>query len=86
MWLKLSPIMMGWIKVVIPSTASTLKMFEPIKLPIEILFWPFKAAIREVTISGREVPNATIVIPITNSDTPTDFAINIALSTNNSEP
>ena len=76
----------SWIKEVIPKTAKTLKTLEPIKFPSEILFWPFARATIDVTSSGSEVPRATTVIPITNFGTSKNEAIEIALSTNNSEP
>ena len=49
---------------------KTLKIFDPIKFPIEMLFWPLNNATIDVTNSGRDVPKATTVTPITNSDTP----------------
>ena len=77
---------MGFTILVIPKTAKTLKILLPIRLPIDILDCPLRIAMIEVTSSGKEVPNDTIVIPIINSDTPKDFAIMTALSTKSSEP
>ena len=55
---------------VIPSTAKTLNIFEPIKFPIEIFFSFFNKAISEVASSGMLVPTDTTVIPIILSLTP----------------
>ena len=51
-----------------------------------MLFWPLMRATIDVTSSGNEVPKATIVIPITNFGISKNKAIEIALSTNNSDP
>ena len=51
-----------------------------------MLFWPFIRATIDVTSSGSEVPRATTVIPITNFGTSKNEAIEMALSTNNSDP
>ena len=55
---------------VIPSTAKTLNIFEPIKFPIEIFFSFFNKATSEVASSGMLVPTDTTVIPIILSLTP----------------
>ena len=53
-----------------PITDSKLNKFEPMILPIDIALSYRNAAIIEVASSGKEVPSATIVIPITISLTP----------------
>ena len=47
-----------------------LKMLEPTTLPMARSFSPFLDATMEVTSSGRDVPNATTVRPISVSDRP----------------
>lgn len=69
-----------------PNTAKTLKILLPIKLPKEILSSPLTIATNEVINSGNEVPNATTVTPITNSETPKSEANLTAFATNNLEP
>lgn len=46
------------------------RMFAPIIFPIESAFCFFTIAAIDVTISGRDVPIATNVRPITASETP----------------
>jgi len=48
--------------------------------------WPLRAATTEVASSGREVPTATMVSPITFCDTPKASANSTALSTTNLPP
>ena len=57
------------ISEVVPSINRILKILLPIMLPIAMSQLPFLAAITEVTSSGREVPNATIVSPISTQGT-----------------
>ena len=47
-----------------PKTEAILKIFEPIKLPKEIAFSFFKAAIIEAASSGTLVPMAITVTDI----------------------
>ena len=61
---------MGVIREVIPSTASKLKILEPIRFPTEIAFSFFITAITEAANSGILVPTDTTVTPITLSLTP----------------
>lgn len=75
-------ICIGWIRAETPSTQKILKIFDPTILPTAISFCPFRAATREVTSSGSEVPMATTVSPITLSDIHKNFAIPTAPSTN----
>ena len=53
-----------------PRTPNRLNRSLPIKLPIAIPCFSLSAAVREVASSGAEVPAATIVTAITQSDTP----------------
>ena len=61
-------------------------MFDPIIFPIEISNSDLKMATRVVTNSGKLVPTATNVKPITLSETPKYSAKYIELFTNSSEP
>ena len=56
-------------------------MFEPTMFPIAISDSPLRAAIILVTNSGRLVPNATMVNPITRSEMPTACAMSMAART-----
>ncbi len=51
-----------------------LKMFEPTTFPTAISRWPRQAARTDVATSGSDVPAATIVRPMTSSETPNDRA------------
>jgi hypothetical protein len=62
----------------IPITDKRLNKLEPIILPIDMACSLRKDAITEVASSGRDVPNATIDIPITISLIPKYLAISIA--------
>ena len=53
-----------------PKTPNKLNKSLPIKLPIAIPCLPLMAADTEVANSGADVPAATIVTAITQSDTP----------------
>ena len=64
-----------------PNTKKTLNRLDPITFPIAISGFFFKAATTEVANSGREVPIATRVNPITDSPTPNDRAISLDPST-----
>ena len=55
-------------------------------MPTAISLSPFLAAITDVTSSGREVPNATMVSPISASLSPNILAISLAPSTDISPP
>jgi hypothetical protein len=50
----------------IPNTRRILVILEPIIFPIAIPDLPYNAAFKLTPSSGREVPNATMVSPITN--------------------
>ena len=67
----------------LPRIRSWLSKLLPITLPIARSVLPLKAAIIEVTSSGRDVPVATIVRPIMISFTPNkeakDSAKNVRL-------
>ena len=71
---------------VIPRTAKTLKILEPIKLPIDKSFSFFNAAIIEAANSGTDVPKDIIETEIILSLTPKERAIPAAPSTSQLEP
>lgn len=71
---------------VIPKTANTLKMLDPIRFPIDKSFSFLKAAIMEAANSGTEVPKATIETEITRSLKPITRAKPLAASTKKREP
>lgn len=75
-------ILMGANTDEIPRIQKILKIFEPTILPTAISFCPFRAATIDVISSGIDVPMATIVRPITRSETPNNCAILTAPSTN----
>ncbi len=79
--IKLASKVMGIIKALVPSTNNMLKILLPTILPIAISALPFFAAVTDVTSSGREVPNATMVRPINFSLRPITSARAVALST-----
>jgi len=57
-----------------PRIQSILKIFEPAIFPRDIANSPFLAAIIYTTVSGNEVPAATMVAPISQSATPAERA------------
>ena len=69
-----------------PATISRLKMFEPTTLPTAISFAPRRAAVTLTASSGMDVPNATMVRPISSGDTPSLRASADAPATNLSAP
>ncbi len=69
-----------------PRMIPILNIFEPIIFPTEILLTPRIAADMVTQNSGAEVPNATIVRPIINSETPNRLAILEAESTSHVAP
>ena len=71
---------------VIPRTAKTLKILEPIKLPIDKSFSFFNAAIIEAENSGIDVPKDTIETEIILSLIPNERAIPVAPYTNHLDP
>ena len=68
----------GIIEDVIPITTSKLKIFEPIKLPIDKSFCLLREATIEAASSGILVPIATIVILIILSEISNLFATDTA--------
>ena len=68
----------GQIRAVVPMTNRILKILLPTMLPTAIAELPFLAAVTEVTSSGRDVPNATIVRPIKRSLNPNILAKAVA--------
>ena len=75
-------IFIGEMTPVKPNIAKILNTFEPNTLPIAMPLLPFFAATTLVASSGRDVPPATIVSPITASLTPSCCATKVAESTN----
>src|SRR5690606_22197769 len=69
-----------------PSTQRILKILLPTTLPTAMSRWPRIVAITDVITSGKEVPAATIVKPITASLTPQAVANSTALCTNQRAP
>jgi len=61
-------ILIGFKKAEIPNTRLKLAILEPTILPTINDWWFSKAAIILTTNSGKLVPNATTVIPITILD------------------
>ena len=78
--------LIGETVAVTPRIQRMLKIFDPTTLPIAMSDCFRKAATTLVASSGRLVPAATTVRPITASDTPQDFAKAVAPSTNSCEP
>lgn len=76
----------GVMDAVQPSTKKILKILDPITLPRHISECPLVAATIDVANSGRDVPAASIVSPISPSDHPMARAIADALSTNHCPP
>ena len=58
----------GFINDILPIIAKRLKILEPKIFPITTSEWPRTAAIKDVISSGKDVPNATKVIPIIDSE------------------
>lgn len=69
-----------------PITRHMLKILLPTTFPTEMSLCPFAAATADVASSGRDVPRATIEIPINISDNPIVFAIIIAFWTTRFAP
>jgi len=69
-----------------PNTRRILNILLPTILPIAISDCFFRDAITDVTSSGADVPKATIVRPIIDSETPKDNAILLADPTSSSAP
>ena len=67
-------------------TRTMLKIFDPIIFPRAISWLFFNALINDAASSGRLVPRAIIVNPITSSDIPSNSAIVWELLTVNSAP
>ena len=69
-----------------PRISNKLYIFDPIMLPIIMLYLPFLAAVIDVAISGKDVPRAIIVKPINESEILRIVEIDIAESTVMSAP
>ena len=72
---------MGLINIVIPKTARMFMIFDPIIFPITKPVSQCLAAAMDVESSGRDVPNATMDIPIIKEETPRAIAIPFAPKT-----
>ena len=64
----------GWTIDAIPNTDRMLNILEPIILPMDMELSFRYAAIADVANSGREVPNATTLIPMVISEIPNNRA------------
>ena len=69
-----------------PTMRPIFAILLPTMLPIMIAGSFFMLAMTEDAISGIDVPTATSVSPMTNSEIPSAFAIREARSTNTSDP
>jgi len=63
-----------------------LKVLLPTTFPTAMSRCPFTAAATDAATSGSEVPAATIVRPMTSSDTPSSLAMSVAAPTNQRDP
>ena len=86
MRLFLSVMPTGRTSAVNPKINNALKIFDPTTLPTEMSEFPSIAPVRLTTSSGQEVPNPTMVSPITNSLIPALLAIEEAPFTSQSAP
>lgn len=84
--LLIPPIGKGEIVALQPNTKNILNRLLPITFPMAIPGFFFNAAVIEVASSGKEVPPATKVNPITDSLTPNERAIPLAPSTKSCPP
>lgn len=76
----------GLIALLIPKMNRILKILDPSTLPITIPLSPFLSAVIDVTSSGKDVPIATMVRPMSASLNPNVLAMKLAPSTTKSEP
>ena len=76
----------GQISAVTPRIRRTLKIFEPMTLPMAMSAFPLIAPMKLTTSSGAEVPMPTMVSPITKSLMPRRLAIADEPSTSQSAP
>ena len=53
-----------------PKISRTFVMFEPYALPSAMSGLPSKAETAETSISGADVPNPTMIMPMRNGETP----------------
>ena len=74
------------IKALIPKTIKIFKILLPTTFPMVIPEFPFNPATNETAASGKLVPIAQIVNPITNWETWKILASEDAPSTNQSAP
>ena len=76
----------GEMVMAVPLTRMMLNRLAPITLPRDREPWPFTRLVMAVMSSGRLVPRATMVRPMTESGTPRAAAILVPLSTRNRAP
>ena len=82
-----SEVSIGVTNAIVANTNKILKILDPIMFPKDIPISFFESAIKVTNNSGKEVPIATMVIPIAFSEKPNFSTKGIApLSTNNTEP
>ena len=79
-------IVIGKIKALKAKTRPTFAIFDPIAFPIASDELPWNAAFKLTNNSGREVPNATTVNPITIVEIPYFSAIATPPLTIHSDP
>ena len=80
-------VLIGVTSAIVANTNKILKILDPIIFPKDIPTSFYDSAIKVTNNSGKEVPIATIVIPIAFSEKPNCSTKGIApLSTNNTEP
>jgi hypothetical protein len=68
----------GWMIAESPNAARILKTLLPTMAPMTRSVCPRKPATIDVASSGSDVPMATSVTPMMNSDSPTERAIETA--------
>ena len=73
-------------EAVAPNTRKMFKMLDPTRLPMLNAPFPRNAAVKEATISGTLVPNATTVTPTTWVLMPQLRAMSCAPAMKASEP
>ena len=76
----------GEIVMAAPLTRMILNRLAPMTLPRDSAPWPLARLVIAVISSGRLVPRATMVRPITLSGTPSAWAISVPLSTSSRAP
>jgi len=73
-------------RLVTPRMRRIFAIFEPTTFPRVISLFHFRLAVTLTVSSGRDVPNATTVKPMTRLDTPNRFAMDAEPETRKSAP